>query len=87
MLSTFAGLKCSFFTTQPAAACAPCVDIPHTATEAKGSRMSSSVPALQEASGGPEVFHSVLAAKLKTTAAEALPNTTTSKQKNLQIVS
>lgn len=34
------------------------VDIPHTITEAKGSRMSSSVPALQEASGGPEVLHS-----------------------------
>lgn len=84
VLSTFAGLKCSFFTTQPAL----CVDIPRRiSTEAKGSRMSSSVPALQEASGGPEVFQRVLAAKLNTATAEALPNTTTSQQNNLQIFS
>jgi len=49
--------------------------------------MSSSVPALQEASGGPEVFHSVLAAKLKSTTAEVLPNATTCEQNNLQLFS
>lgn len=76
----FSNLKCSLFLTQPATACcAPCVDIPNAATEAKGSRMSSSVSALPEASGEPEVFHSVIAAKPKTTTTEGLSNTTTFK--------
>lgn len=57
----FRGLKCSFFTTQPATACALCMDISCTATEVKRSRMSSSGPALQEAFAGPEVFHCILA--------------------------
>lgn len=72
VLSMFAGLKCRLFTTQPAAACALCADIPHATTKAKGTRMSSSVPTLWEASGGLEVFHSALAAELKKTTAEVV---------------